>query len=161
MEGVSRCWEPHGAVVAQGGSSQALAPECPWQNGSSGGTLQVAELFRKGCESLQHEAAVRNSTDPNPSLRCLLSLLPSSLLPEPAPASSLYSLVGLPPLFLLPAQAAPSPPSPPSSAFSFIPVLFLPVKVEEEAADKDNRNCSKDNMCSKVIGLKANSTSAL
>ncbi|XP_065516089.1 sorting nexin-27 isoform X2 [Lathamus discolor] len=53
----------------EGGSSQAPAPECPWQNVSSRGTLQVAELFRKGCESLQHKAAGRNSEDPNPSLR--------------------------------------------------------------------------------------------
>uniref|UniRef100_A0A8C3FRR1 Sorting nexin 27 n=1 Tax=Chrysemys picta bellii TaxID=8478 RepID=A0A8C3FRR1_CHRPI len=34
-------------------------------------------------------------------------------------------------------------------------------EVEEEATDKDNKNFSKDNMCSKVTGVKANSIWAL
>lgn len=60
------------------------------------------------------------------------------------------------------AAAAQSPPVPSGSAFLFIPFLFFSlVKVEEEATDKDNKNCSKDNMCSKVIGLKTNSICAL
>lgn len=52
--------------------------------------------------------------------------------------------------------------SSPVLLFLFIPFLFFSlVKVEEEATDKDNKNCSKDNMCSKVIGLKTNSICAL
>ncbi|PKU31019.1 sorting nexihypothetical protein [Limosa lapponica baueri] len=34
------------------------------------------------------------------------------------------------------------------------------LEVEEEATDKDNRNCSKDSMCSKVTGLRAASLCA-
>lgn len=51
-------------------------------------------------------------------------------------------------------------PSKPRWIYIDTPFIFSLAKVEEEATDKDNKNCSKDNMCSKVIGLETSSICA-